>query len=299
MSESAESPAAPSTRERKVLVLGKRLPPEDLFVIAGPCVLESAAMAFEVAAALKEITSRLGIRLIFKASYRKDNRSDVRSFTGLGDREGLRILRRIHEELDLPILTDVHGLEEIAPASEVASCLQIPAFLSRQTRLLQEAAKASRCVNVKKGQFLAPDDMGRVTEKLRAAVPSVEIWLTERGTTFGYHNLVVDMRGIASMRALGAAVVFDVTHSLQHPGSGGDRRFALPLARAALGAGADGLFFETHPDPPRALSDSTTQLPLRGIGAFLEEMVEWKHLQARSLARTDPVGEDGGEGEGL
>ncbi len=196
----------PEGRRPERRVLGRPLPAEELFVIAGPCVLEGASMALEIASALKEITERFGVRFIFKASYRKDNRSDVGSFTGPGDREGLDILARVKEEVGVPILTDVHGLDEVGPAAEVCACLQVPAFLSRQTRLLQAAAKASPSVNVKKGQFLAPDDMPRVVEKLRAASPEVEIWLTERGTTFGYHNLVVDMRGISQMRRLQAAV---------------------------------------------------------------------------------------------
>jgi len=183
----------------------------------------------------------------------------------------------------------VHGLEEVAPAAEVCDCLQVPAFLSRQTRLLQRVAETGRVLNVKKGQFLAPDDMPRVVEKIEAVRPGAEIWLTERGTTFGYHNLVVDMRSFSALRRLPVSVVYDVTHSLQHPGTGGDRAFALPLARAALASGADGLFFETHPDPPRALSDPTTQLPLRGVDAFLEEMAEWKRQAARWLARPDPL----------
>lgn len=238
-------------------------------------------MALEIAQRLRACAARLDFPLVFKASYRKDNRSSVSSFTGMGDREGLDLLARVRQVTGLPVLTDVHGLEEVAPAAAVCDCLQVPAFLSRQTRLLQRVAASGRAINVKKGQFLAPDDMPRVVEKIQAASPGCEIWLTERGTTFGYHNLVVDMRSFAVMRRLPVTVIYDVTHSLQHPGSGGDRSFALPLARAALAAGADGIFFETHPDPPRALSDPTTQLPLSGVEAFLEEMVEWKRLAAR------------------
>ena len=189
----------------------------------------------------------------------------------------------------------MHEVAEVAPAAEVCDVVQIPAFLSRQTALLQAAAACGRAVNVKKGQFLAPDDCPRVVEKIRAARPATEIWLTERGATFGYHNLVVDMRVFPVLRRLpGVAVVYDVTHSLQHPGVGGDRQFARPLARAAIAAGADGLFLETHPDPARALSDATTQLPLDEIEDFLEEMVEWKRLQARWVSATDLA--FGGEG---
>lgn len=270
--------------------LGSDLRDDELFVIAGPCVLEGPEMALEIAGTLREICRALGVRLIFKASYRKDNRSAVESFTGPDLDQGLEILARVKREFELPILTDVHCRLELDAAGAVADCLQIPAFLCRQTRLLQETVRHSRCVNVKKGQFLAPDDMARVVQKLRAARPDAEIWLTERGASFGYHNLVVDMRSLPVLREQPVSVVYDVTHSLQHPGSGGDRRFALPLARAAIAAGADGLFFETHPDPNRALSDPTTQLPLSGIRPFLEEMVEWKRLQARFVSRPDPIG---------
>ncbi len=278
---------------RTVKVLGRPLPPDQLFAIAGPCVLEGAGMALAIARTLKETAEKLGVRLIFKASYRKDNRSSVRSFTGVGDREGLEILARVREEVGVPVLTDVHGLDEVEPAARVCDCLQIPAFLSRQTRLLSAAASACPSINVKKGQFLAPDDMERVVEKIRNASPAAEIWLTERGTTFGYHNLVVDMRAIATMRKLPVAVVYDATHSLQHPGVGGDRAYALPLARAALAAGADGVFFETHPDPAKALSDPTTQLPLAGIPRFLEELAAWKRMAAEWVDRPDPVADLG------
>lgn len=252
-------------------------------MIAGPCVIESEAMSLDVAGRLKEVARKLEIDLVFKSSYRKDNRSSVDSFTGPTMEEGLRILGRVGREFDLPVLTDVHCRLEVEPAAEVASILQIPAFLCRQTRLLQEAARTGRVVNVKKGQFLAPADTARVLEKLRAVRSDGEFWLTERGTSFGYGDLVVDMRGIAVMRGLAATVVFDITHSLQHPGVGGDRRFARPLARAAIAAGADGLFLETHPEPESAMSDATTQLPLSEIEDFLAEMVEWKRLQGRQV----------------
>jgi 2-dehydro-3-deoxyphosphooctonate aldolase (KDO 8-P synthase) len=263
---------------RSARFLGRSLAAERLFVIAGPCVIEGESMTLDVAGRLKEICGRLSIDLVFKSSYRKDNRSEVGSFTGLEVEEGLRILRRVREEIDVPVLTDVHCRLEVGPAAEVVDVLQIPAFLSRQTRLMQEAARTGRVVNVKKGQFLAPGDMPRVLAKLAAVRPDGEFWLTERGTSFGYRDLVVDMRGIASMHELPCTVVYDVTHSLQHPGAGGDRRPARPLARAALAAGADGLFLETHPDPERAKSDAATQLPLDQIPAFLEEMGEWKRF---------------------
>jgi len=274
-----------ASTEPRARFLGSPCDPECLFVIAGPCVIESEAMTLDVASHLREVCARLGIGLVFKSSYRKDNRSDLRSFTGPAMEDGLRILGRVARELGIPVLTDVHCRLEIEPAARVATVLQVPAFLSRQSRLLQETARSGRVVNVKKGQFLAPDDMPRVLEKLRDARPDGEFWLTERGTSFGYHNLVVDMRGISTMRALACTVVYDVTHSLQHPGVGGDRRFARPLARAAIAAGTDGLFLETHPDPDRALSDPTTQLPLDSIADFLEEMQEWKSIQGRQVRR--------------
>lgn len=273
--------------------LGRSLGPDELFVIAGPCVIESEAMALDIAGELTEITHSVGVSLVFKASYQKANRSSVDSFTGPGLEEGLAILEKVKRTHGIPILTDVHTPEEIGPAAEVCDVLQIPAFLSRQTALLQGAMATGRIVNVKKGQFLAPDDMARVLEKLRVVQPQGEVWLTERGATFGYHNLVVDMRCFPILRELDATVVYDVTHSLQHPGTGGDRRFARPLARAAVAAGAHGLFFETHPEPAKALSDPTTQLPLKGIYAFLDEMVEWKRLQSRWIDRPDPVGSAG------
>jgi 2-dehydro-3-deoxyphosphooctonate aldolase (KDO 8-P synthase) len=265
--------------------LGRPLPADRLFVIAGPCVIEGEAMTLDVAGRLKEICERLSIGLVFKSSYRKDNRSAAGSFTGPDIDEGLRILARVRDELGVPVLTDVHCRVEVAPAASVAAVLQIPAFLCRQTRLLQEAARSGCVVNVKKGQFLAPADCARVLEKLRAARPDGEYWLTERGTSFGYRDLLVDPRAIATMRDLECTVVYDATHSLQHPGEGGDRRFARPLARASIAAGADGLFLETHPDPDHALSDPTTQLPLDSIPDLLEEMVEWKQAQAAQVRK--------------
>lgn len=270
--------------------LGRTLGPDELFVIAGPCVIESEAMALEIAERLADVTHSVGVSMVFKASYTKANRSSAFSFTGPGREEGLAILAKVKSTHGIPILTDIHTPEEAGPAAQVCDVLQIPAFLSRQTELLQAAAETGRVVNVKKGQFLAPDDLARVVEKLRAVKPAGEVWLTERGATFGYHNLVVDMRAFPVMREQDATVVYDVTHSLQHPGTGGDRRFALPLARAAIAAGAHGLFFETHPDPAKALSDPTTQLPLSGIYPFLDEMVEWKRLQSRWIDRPDPIG---------
>jgi len=258
-----------------------------LLVIAGPCVVEDAGTCLEVATQLKAACAARGLPYVFKASYRKANRSSARSFEGPGIEEGLAILARVRDEARVPVLTDVHEEHEVPAAAAVVDALQIPAFLSRQTGLLQAAARSGRAVNVKKGQFLAPGDMVQVVEKL-AAAGCERILLTERGTTFGYHDLVVDMRALVIMRDLGWPVVFDATHSLQRPGgaeTGGDRRFAFPLMRAAVACGVDGLFFETHPDPARARSDAATQLPLDQAAAFLDEALRVREsLGARTHA---------------
>ena len=253
-----------------------------LFVLAGPCVIESAEICLEVAHHLKRACAARDLPFVFKASYRKANRSSARSFTGLGTAEGLAILARVRREVSVPILTDVHEEAEVAAAAEVADCLQIPAFLSRQTGLLVAAARTGRAVNVKKGQFLAPSDMRQVVEKLTGAGAG-RILLTERGTTFGYGDLVVDFRGLVVMRELGWPVVYDATHSLQRPGgdeTGGDRRFAMPMIRAAVACGADGLFFEAHPDPARALSDAATQIPLAEVPGLLDEALRVRQAVA-------------------
>jgi 2-dehydro-3-deoxyphosphooctonate aldolase (KDO 8-P synthase) len=244
-----------------------------LLVIAGPCVVESAEMCLEVAAHLKRACAARDLPFVFKASYRKANRSSGRSYSGPPVAEGLAALARVRRELGVPVLTDVHETVEVDAAAEVADALQIPAFLSRQTDLLQAAGRSGRAVNVKKGQFLAPEDMKQVVDKLVAS-GCERILLTERGTCFGYHDLIVDLRGILVMKELGWPVVYDATHSLQRPGgeaSGGERRFAFPLMRAAIACGADALFFETHPEPARARSDAATQLPLAEVEAFLDE----------------------------
>ncbi|MBI5710629.1 MAG: 3-deoxy-8-phosphooctulonate synthase [Candidatus Eisenbacteria bacterium] len=244
-----------------------------LLVIAGPCVVESAELCLEVAAQLKAACAARDLPYVFKSSYRKANRSSGRSFAGLVLEQALAALAQVREEIGVPVLTDVHEECEVGPAAEVADALQIPAFLCRQTGLLAAAGRSGRAVNVKKGQFLAPEDMANAVEKLRAA-GCERILLTERGTTFGYHDLVVDMRALVVLRDLDWPVVFDATHSLQRPGgseTGGDRRFAFPLMRAAVACGVDGLFFETHPEPARALSDAATQLPLEQAEAFLDE----------------------------
>lgn len=254
---------------------GARVGAGNLLIVAGPCVVESAELCLTVAAKLKELTDERGLAFVFKASYRKANRSSGASFAGLPGDEGLDALLRVKHELGVPVLTDIHETNEIAAVAQVADVLQIPAFLCRQTALLQAAARTGRAVNVKKGQFLAPADMQQAADKIVAA-GGERILLTERGTTFGYGDLVVDMRGLVTMRETGWPVLYDATHSLQRPGggeTGGDRRFAFPLMRAAVACGVDGLFFEAHPDPDRALSDAATQLPLNRAAAFLDEAV--------------------------
>ncbi len=233
-------------------------------VIAGPCVIESRDQLLAAARAVWAMGHRLGLPVIFKASYDKANRSSIKSYRGPGLEVGLQLLAEVKRETGLPLLTDVHEPAHCALAAEVCDVLQIPAFLSRQTDLVVAAARTGRAVNVKKGQFLAPDDMRRVVDKARAA-GNDRVTVTERGFSFGYHNLVVDMRSFELLHQDGIAVIYDVTHSLQLPGAGaeetgGDRRFAAPLARAAVAAGADGVFLEVHPDPAAALSDRATQL---------------------------------------
>ncbi len=244
-----------------------------LLVLAGPCVVESVELCLEVGAHLKAACAARDLPFVFKASYRKANRSSARSFAGLPHDQALDALERVRRELGVPVLTDVHEVEEVAAAAEVADALQIPAFLCRQTALLEAAARSGRAVNVKKGQFMAPEDMAQAVEKVTRA-GGERVMLTERGTSFGYHDLVVDMRSLVAMRALGRPVAYDATHSLQKPGgveTGGDRRYAFPLMRAAVACGVDALFFEAHPDPARALSDAGTQLPLADVETFLDE----------------------------
>jgi len=244
-----------------------------LFVIAGPCVVESASMCVDIARHLSRACAARGIPYVFKASYRKANRSSAASFTGLPRDEALAALERVRREVGVPILTDVHETGEVRDAAAVADCLQIPAFLSRQTELIEAAARSGRAVNIKKGQFLAPDDVKLAIDKATAA-GAERVLVTERGTSFGYHDLVVDLRGIVIMKRFGWPVVYDATHSLQRPGgpaTGGHREFATPMMRAAIAAGADGVFFETHPDPARARSDAATQLPLAESESFLDE----------------------------
>jgi 2-dehydro-3-deoxyphosphooctonate aldolase (KDO 8-P synthase) len=246
------------------------------FLIAGPCVIESETHALKMAEAIRLEAEKVGLPYVFKASYDKANRSSAHSFRGPGAQEGLRILQRVKETNGVPILTDVHDVAQAAEAAEVADVIQIPAFLSRQTDLLVAAAKTGRIVNVKKGQFLAPWDMKNVVEKIRGA-QGRELWLTERGATFGYNNLVVDMRAFPIMREFGCPVVFDVTHSLQRPGglgtaTGGDSQYIEPLARAGVACGVDGMFMEVHDNPADALSDGPNALPLERLPALLRQL---------------------------
>ncbi len=260
---------------------------EALPVVAGPCVLESEDLALAVASRLAAFARRRGLGLIFKSSFDKANRSSFASYRGPGLTEGLRILARVKAETGLPVLTDVHEPAQCEPAARVCDVLQVPAFLCRQTDLVVAAAATGRTVNIKKGQFVAPDDMRKVADKARAA-GNPRVVITERGASFGYHDLVVDMRSFALLHADGLPVIFDVTHSLQLPGggeeTGGDRRYAEPLARAAVAAGADGVFLEVHPDPARALSDSTTQLDPERAEALLDSLLAVRRAVAAEPA---------------
>jgi 2-dehydro-3-deoxyphosphooctonate aldolase (KDO 8-P synthase) len=249
-----------------------------LFLIAGPCVIESEAHALMMAEKIAKIAADVSVPYIFKASYDKANRSSVKAFRGPGPAEGLRILGKIKSEMKLPVLTDIHDASQAAAAAEVCDILQIPAFLARQTDLLMAAGKTGRIINVKKAQFLSPWDMGNVAEKV-ASTGNTKIILTERGASFGYQNLVVDMRSFPVMRKFGYPVVYDVTHSVQLPGgqghaSGGQPEFIEPLARAGVAAGVDGIFLETHDNPAAALSDGANALPLAQLPALLAKLKE-------------------------
>jgi len=248
-----------------------------LALIAGPCVIESEKIAMEIAEKLKRITTDLHVPFIFKASYDKANRTSIKSFRGPGLNDGLKILQKIKTELDLPVLSDVHKEEEIDQAAEVLDILQIPAFLCRQTDLLVKAAQTGKPINVKKGQFLAPWDMKNVVVKLEES-GNINILLTERGATFGYNNLVVDMRSLVLMREHGYPVIFDATHSLQQPGgqgttSGGQSEMVPDLARGAVAVGCDALFMEIHTDPSKALSDGPNMLKIDLLPELLEQLV--------------------------
>ncbi|NOY54131.1 MAG: 3-deoxy-8-phosphooctulonate synthase [Deltaproteobacteria bacterium] len=248
-----------------------------LVLIAGPCVIESESLVLKTAERLKRIAADARMPLIFKSSFDKANRSSYASFRGPGLTEGLKILQRVREEFDLPVLSDVHREEEVGPAAEIIDVLQVPALLCRQTDFLMAVARSGRAVNVKKGQFMAPWDMKNVVEKIRQA-GNEQIILTERGSSFGYNNLVSDMRSLPVMRDLGVPVVFDGTHSVQLPGgqgtvSGGQREFVPALTRAAVAAGVDGIFLEVHPDPDRALCDGPNMLALSSLPELLRQVI--------------------------
>ena len=250
-----------------------------LFLIAGPCVVESRELQIDVAGRLKEITGRLGVPFIFKSSYDKANRSSGKSFRGLGMERGLEILAEVKRHIGVPVLTDVHDEDEVKPAAAVVDVLQTPAFLCRQTDFIRAAASAGKPVNIKKGQFLSPQEMGNVVAKAKEASGQENVLVCERGFSFGYGNLVSDMRSLAIMRDTGCPVVFDATHSVQLPGgqgsaSGGQREFIPVLARAAVATGIAGLFMETHPDPAKALSDGPNAWPLGMMQGLLETLVE-------------------------
>ena len=269
-------------------------------LIAGPCVLESPELVVGMAAELKAISERLGIRLLFKTSFDKANRSSGGSFRGPGLEQGLAVLAQLKQELGVQLLTDIHESHQAAAVGQVVDVLQIPAFLCRQTDLLvaaaaavQNPAAAASVVNVKKGQFLAPWDMAQVVSKLREAglQGSEQLWLTERGTSFGYNTLVVDMRSLPQLRQLGCPVIFDATQSVQQPGgrgssTGGQREFVAPLARAAMAVGVDGLFIETHPNPDQALSDGPNMVPLQRLEPLLEQLLA---IRAAATAQPEAV----------
>ncbi len=246
-------------------------------LIAGPCVIESEEMVLSIAGQMKELTEKLGIPYTFKASFDKANRTSLNSFRGPGMEEGLRILKKVKDTYQLPVCTDIHEPWQAAPAAEVADILQIPAFLCRQTDLLVAAAKTGRCVNIKKAQFLAPWDMKNCVEKVRQS-GNDNVMLCERGTSFGYNTLVVDMTGLRVMKEFGVPVIFDATHSVQKPGgngtsTGGNRQYVEYLAKAAIAVGVDGLFMETHPDPDSAKSDGPNMVPLGEMEELLKKLI--------------------------
>jgi len=255
--------------------IGRNNPP---LIIAGPCVIENEDITFNTAKKLKDICAGAGVSFVFKCSYDKANRTSIKSFRGPGIDKGLRILSDIKGKLNIPVISDVHSISEVKPASEVLDALQIPAFLCRQTELVIAAAKTGKPVNIKKGQFLAPWDIKNIIEKF-TSTGNQNLSITERGASFGYNNLVVDFRAFPIMRSYGYPVIFDVTHSLQLPGgqgtsSGGQREFAEPLARAAVAVGVDGLFFEVHPEPEKALCDGPNMIRLDDVEKMLIQIKE-------------------------
>lgn len=257
-----------------------------LFVLAGPCVIEDPERTLNIGREMKKICEKLGLPYVFKASFDKANRSSFTSYRGPGLEEGLKILGYIKKELNVPVVSDIHAVEQVEKAAEVLDILQIPAFLCRQTDLLEAAAATGKCVNVKKGQFLAPEDMGNVVQKILHK-GNENLMLTERGVTMGYHNLVVDMRSFPIMRSFGYPVVFDATHSVQLPGGGGtkstgQRQFIGNLARAAAGSGIDGIFMEVHDNPDEALSDGPNSLYLSQVEGVLRDVVAIHSIVAKS-----------------
>lgn len=257
---------------------------DGFFLMAGPCVIEDERMPFEIAERLVDITKRLGLEFIFKASYRKANRSRLDSFTGIGDEKGLKILGEIREKYNIPVVTDIHSAEEAERAARFVDVIQIPAFLCRQTDILVAAAKTGKVVNIKKGQFLSPEAMRFAMDKV-ADSGNEKIVLTDRGTMFGYHDLIVDFRSIPIMKSFGVPVVMDITHSLQQPNqssgvSGGMPEMIASIAKAAIAVGADGIFMETHPDPTKAKSDGANMLPLSEVENLLSTLLKIKKALA-------------------
>jgi len=260
---------------REITIAGIKLGGNNpLFIVAGPCVIENEDIVFSTAERLKEICKGFALPLLFKSSYDKANRTSLSSFRGLGMEKGLRVLSDVRRRFGIPVVSDIHSIEEVKLASEVLDVLQIPAFLCRQTDLIIAASKTGKPVNIKKGQFLAPWDVKNIIEKF-ISTGNHNLFITERGTSFGYNNLVVDFRGLFIMRSFGYPVIFDVTHSLQLPGghgsfSGGQREFAEPLMRAAVAVGVDGLFMEVHPEPDKALCDGPNMIPLESMPHLLK-----------------------------
>ncbi|MBK9480284.1 MAG: 3-deoxy-8-phosphooctulonate synthase [Bacteroidetes bacterium] len=251
---------------------------DNFFLIAGPCVVETEAIVFEIASTVKSLCNELQIPYIFKASYRKANRSRLDSFTGIGDEKALELIAKVGQQLQLPTLTDIHTAEEASLAAKYVDVLQIPAFLCRQTDLLVAAAKTGKTVNIKKGQFLAPESMKFGVEKVRQS-GNDKVWLTERGAMFGYQDMIVDFRGIPEMQKNNVPVVLDITHSLQQPNqssgvTGGKPELIATIAKAGIAVGADGIFIETHPDPSKALSDGANMLPLDKLEALLKQLIK-------------------------
>ncbi len=250
----------------------------NFFLIAGPCAIESESMALDIADQIRNITSRLNIPYIFKGSYRKANRSSIHSFTGIGDEKALKILKKVSDTFNIPVTTDIHTDEEASIAAEYVDILQIPAFLCRQTSLIAAAAQTGKIVNIKKGQFMSPESMAHAVQKVREC-DNPKVILTERGTTFGYQDLVVDYRGIPVMQSFGVPVVMDCTHSLQQPNqpsgvTGGKPGLISTIAKAAIAVGVDGIFIETHPDPSQAKSDAANMLPLDQLEPLLQKLVD-------------------------